>query len=158
MEAGPVTREEFEALAHPEPMSGCWLWMGAVNGDGYGRVWVKTARNRTPRANRTAWSLYRGPIAAGLSVLHRCDNRLCVNPDHLFLGTQADNMRDMAKKGRSTQGSRHPAAILCEGDINPIRARLAAGQSAREIAADYGVSGAVIYAINARRRWNHVPG
>ena len=81
----------------PEPMSGCHLWIGAVAGWGYGSTRIG---GKNMRAHRAVWELTNGPIPHGLWVLHRCDNPLCVNPTHLFLGTHTDNMRDAVHKGR----------------------------------------------------------
>lgn len=88
----------FEARFTPEPNSGCWLWVGGESGFGYGHFTLPASRCRT--AHRAAWLLYRGPIPKGLHVLHTCDVRCCVNPDHLWLGTHSDNMTDMVSKGR----------------------------------------------------------
>lgn len=94
--ASPPDETEFLRYVHPEPMSGCWLWIGVDDGDtGYGRFGP-----RQHQAHRVSWLLYRGPIPAGLFVLHRCDVPRCVNPTHLFLGTQTDNVRDCIAKGR----------------------------------------------------------
>ena len=91
-------RDRFDAKWTPEPMSGCWLWTGTVDLKQYGRF---SKQGRLCSAHRIAWELYRGSIPTDRNVLHRCDNPSCVNPDHLFLGTLTDNMRDMARKGRS---------------------------------------------------------
>ena len=79
----------------PVPWSGCWLWEGYIR-NGYGRL-------RQKSVHRLAWEEVNGPIPPGLSVLHHCDVRLCCNPDHLFVGTNADNNRDMSAKGRNGQ-------------------------------------------------------
>jgi len=81
----------------------CWLWFGAVGKHGYGNV---NRGGKTWRAHRLAWSLVHGQIPSGKFVLHRCDNPLCCNPAHLFVGSHADNMRDMREKGRSLTGDR----------------------------------------------------
>lgn len=95
-------RKRFERKFSAEPTSGCWLWEAARHGNGrYGMMWDG---HGYASAHRVAWELYRGPIPEGKCVLHKCDNGLCVNPDHLFLGTQADNVQDMICKGRKVVG------------------------------------------------------
>ena len=94
----------FDARIMPEPNSGCFLFMGAACKDGYCRVRPLGAKGRTVTgvlAHRLAWERANGPIPAGMKVCHRCDTPSCVNPDHLFLGTQRDNLRDMYDKGRA---------------------------------------------------------
>jgi len=94
--------------AEVEKTDGCWLWRAALSTNGYGQ----TSRDGVQiRAHRLAWELERGPIPVGLLVLHRCDVPTCVNPDHLFLGTNKDNSRDMAAKGRD--GNQHKAKTHC---------------------------------------------
>lgn len=90
--------DRFSAKFVPEPNSGCWLWIGAVTYDGYGRFNVA---GKNMLASRVSYELYVGKIPSGLCVCHTCDVTCCVNPGHLFLGTRADNNIDMQKKGRS---------------------------------------------------------
>lgn len=81
----------------PVPFSGCWIWLGSVGAGRYGRIMV---RGKRKQAHRVAYEAFKGLIPKGLCACHRCDVSLCVNPDHLFLGTQADNVRDCLAKGR----------------------------------------------------------
>lgn len=101
--------ERFFRYAMPEPMSGCWLWTAAVDKSGYGEIAVG---RRSKRATHVSLLLHGVDIPPGMCALHRCDNRVCVNPDHLFVGTRLDNARDMIAKGRGRwPGHRnHPKA------------------------------------------------
>lgn len=94
----------------PEPNSGCWLWEGAQNNVGYGKIGLGGAREGTALVHRLMWEHSNGAVPEGMFVLHRCDVRACCNPDHLFLGTALDNMRDMHAKGRGRIEA-GPAAI-----------------------------------------------
>lgn len=98
--------QAFEIRSMPEPNSGCHIWLGPQMKlrNGYGNFICEGVQKR---AHRAAWEFYRGPIPAGLHVLHRCDTPLCVNPNHLFLGTQQDNMKDKRRKGRAPSGTNH---------------------------------------------------
>ena len=147
--------ERFEDKFSPEPNSGCWLWTARCNPNGYG--YLKVPPGRVKQAHRISFELYRGPIPNGLSVLHKCDVRSCVNPDHLFLGTQKDNIQDMDKKGRGCRpvlaGERNPGAKLTFKMVNEIRALLSAGRRRHEIASYYGVSSGAISHIKCGRTW-----
>lgn len=122
-----------------------------VSRQGYGHTWTgQKPKRRRESAHRRAWRLTYGPIPPGLCVLHRCDNRRCVNPTHLFLGTHADNNADMAAKGRAAQGAGHYRAKFSEADIVEIIESAATGRS---LAARFGVSESTIAKIRNGRRW-----
>ena len=151
--------ERFEDKYTPEPMSGCWLWTAGVNGNGYGAI---RADGRSQLAHRVAWQLYRGPIPHGAGyhgtcVLHRCDNPVCVNPDHLFLGSNADNAADKKRKGRARTtprlGEDHPAAKLNEQQVLAIRADK---RGKHKLAREYDVSPSLIGQIKRRIAWRHI--
>lgn len=95
--ARSTIQERLERNSIPVPLAGCWLWTGHVDRCGYGKICVN---HRNINSHRAAWAAFRGPIPDGLHVLHSCDVPSCINPDHLFLGTHADNMRDRMVKGR----------------------------------------------------------
>lgn len=130
--------------------SGCWEFTGYVAADGYPRIY---ARGRgASLAHRVAWEVAYGPIPEGLLVCHRCDNPVCVRPDHLFLGTAAENSRDMATKNRAARpaGERNPRARLTWAQVREIRA--ADGPSSR-LAERYGVATTTVTDIRNGRRW-----
>lgn len=131
---------------------GCWLWTGIVSNN-YGRVRL----DRNIGAHRFSYMTLKGAVPVGLHVLHKCDVPSCVNPDHLWLGTNHDNMMDKVRKGRAQRpnhvGSRHPGAKLSEKDIPAIRADT---RTARLIAEQYGVTVHAIQNIRQGRNWSHV--
>ena len=104
----PTLEERFWSKVEMIPFHPCWEWMGFRNEWGYGQVAIS---HRSPeRAHRLSWIIHYGPIPRGLFVCHRCDNPGCVRPDHLFLGTTTDNMRDMISKGRANISAAHEAS------------------------------------------------
>lgn len=138
-----------------EPNSGCWLWEGKPDANGYGQVGIG-GKNLKP--HRISFAAFNGS-PDGLCICHRCDVRICVNPDHLFAGTQADNMRDMDKKGRrvSVRGEESPQSKLTAAQIVSIREIYAKGASSlRSLAKDFGVGQTVIFAIIKKRKWKHI--
>ena len=138
-------------------LSGCWSWTGGQTGGGYGKFQF---RGRGWRAHRAAWEMFVGPIpgsgdAHGMCVLHRCDNRLCVNPSHLFLGTMRDNNHDMIRKGRQNKAS-NATKKLKETDIPVIRADRVSGASITALAKQYDVVRATIRNVIDGISWRHV--
>ena len=130
--------------------SGCWVWTGAKNRTGYGII----GHGPTLRAHRVAYELTFGPIPQGMYVLHSCDNPSCVNPAHLFLGRQADNLQDMKRKGRSNRGERNPSAKLTSRLVSKIRQRYATGNiSAAKLGSEFEVSDVQILRIVNGRCW-----
>ena len=130
--------------------SGCWVWTAGKLKTGYGAIGVA---GKTVRAHRLSYELYKDEIPDGMHVCHACDNRLCVNPDHLFLGTRADNMRDAVQKRRALTGEKNGQAKLTKKDIVSIRAST---ETNTVLAKKYKVRDATISKIRLRHRWGHL--
>lgn len=141
-----VAKERFMAKVRIHD-SGCWIWVGARNSLGYGRAWDGSKERK---AHRLSYELHCGPIPDGKVICHKCDNPPCVNPDHLFPGTQAENTADMFAKGRGVipkpVGANHGRAKLSDADVEEIRASTC---KQRELAAQFGVTQACISLIKA---------
>jgi len=139
----------------------CWLWTGTANKDGYGQVTIAREK-RTVRAHRIAYFLGYGVDPGALHVCHKCDEPLCNNPAHLWLGTNADNIRDALSKGRMRfrggYGHTHRTnAKITEADVVEIRRLYTTGEwSHRQIAAKFGLSQGNIWCILTRRTWKCV--
>jgi hypothetical protein len=133
----------------------CWDWIGGKFTKGYGCMRFPT---KAMYSHRISWIIYNGPIPEGLHVLHTCDVKECTNPKHLFLGTNADNMRDKAKKGRASRllGSKCPRAVLNEKKVGEIKTLLKKGMRLALIASNYKVSSTTIDCIKYGRTWKTV--
>lgn len=147
--------ERFEAKFIPEPNTGCWLWSGGTvvtgaRGNQRPQVYLNGVREY---GHRASYKLYRGPIPRGRYVCHTCDNQMCVNPDHLFLGDHGDNMADMVQKGRSARGAKNRAAKLTE---DQVRAIVDDRRVQRVIAMDYGITQAAVSMIQNGKTWGHI--
>ena len=143
-------QEKFDEMYMPEPNSGCWLWIAATCG---GERGVMRVDGVTIIAARVSYEMHKGDIPEGIFVCHHCDNPSCVNPDHLFLGTQADNLSDMVNKGRSSTGDRHWNSKLTPSDVIAIRSD---ARSHGAIAKDYGVVRQHVGRIKSRGKWGHI--
>lgn len=162
MNVRPITLREAQAEARfmakvsPEPMSGCWLWAGGMISTGYGQFKMPPRDSSPMLAHRLAWLWWRGDIAPGLFVCHKCDNRACVNPDHLFLGTNSENVADMLSKGRSLRGEAHPHSKLKAVDVLEIRRAAGDGVPHDAIAERFGIHDTHVADIVKRKRWGHL--
>lgn len=156
MKTGPKPRplqsrfwEKVDRL-HP---TGCWRWTASKSPNGYGKI-IRGGRG-TPLvpAHVVSWELAHDPVPAGLCVLHRCDNKLCVNPAHLFLGTKADNAADRDRKGRQSKGSQRWNAKITPTDVLAIRRMAADGETHQSIADHYHLCRPHVTTIVNRQRW-----
>ena len=153
MEFDHNTIHRFDEKWLEDPRTGCWEWQAFLDSDGYGTLRVGY---KMMKAHRVSYALTFGPFDSALLVCHDCDNPSCVNPDHLFLGTNADNSADMTSKGRQAKGEANGRSKLTEADIPAIMAQRATGATMRAIARDFGVSHFVISNITRGKSWSHV--
>lgn len=143
-------RDRFREKYVPEPNTGCWLWLDSLTRKGYGKF-----GRTSQRAHRVSWELTFGPIPSGLHVLHKCDTPSCVNPSHLMLGTNDDNVADKVAKHRQVRGEKQGLAKLTVAEIKAIRQSAESNTVLGEI---YGVTRQNIIAIKKGLTWKHVTG
>jgi hypothetical protein len=152
-------KERFDEKYQVEANTGCWLWTGAVTKI-KGSVWcygVISIDNKKRVATRASWFLTHGYLPSpDIQVLHKCDTPLCVNPNHLFLGTQADNMADCERKGRKNVmfGERAGMSKLTDAIVASIRNDT---RTFQEIAKEHDIHESTVAAIRYNRTWKHVP-
>lgn len=132
----------------------CWNWVGALYKNGYGQF-VITGEPKTP-AHRTAWRLVNGDIPIGMFICHKCDNRKCVRPDHLFVGTRQENVADMLAKRRNTFGESCWKAKLTDQKVIEIHSRYSAGEFQSDLAKEFSVDQQTISSIATGTNWRHL--
>lgn len=147
----PSLSERFEALCIPEPNSGCWIWLGKLNPYGYGVI--VRFNELTDLAHRVSLELIGRKASKGQLVCHRCDNRSFVNPEHLFVGSHADNSRDMAAKGRAATGERNSRTKLT---INQVLEIKRSSLSSKDLSAMYGVCQKTVRNYKSGATWRRV--
>lgn len=143
----------WDAMTVPEPNSGCLLWLGYACPQGYGRVSVRGKRNRSCTAHRAAYECAYGPFDESLTICHSCDTPLCVNPEHLFIGTQKDNLRDMRAKGRARewgQGPKVTRVLIAREPLVRLPARTPALAMSNQKTRKGGEESDILYLIRTR--------
>ena len=145
-----------DVFGYIQVSNGCWEWQGNKDMEGYGRI---SWKSKMTKAHRLIYELFEMPIPEGLCVLHKCDNPGCVNPDHLFTGTNYDNIADRNAKGRtgSMPGSKHPFSKLNEADVFEIRRLWETGDVKQKVLARvFDVTSNNISLIVTRKSWAHI--
>lgn len=153
-------KQQFECVKrsyekHVIKQKGCWGWSASFDKDGYGQM-SSARRYGVCKAHRASWLIHRGEIPKGISVLHKCDNKPCTNPDHLFLGTTLENSRDLVYKDKQLKGSKNGIAKLNENEVKEIKIALQNGVTGTYLGKKYGVTKTTIWKIKHQKNWKHV--
>jgi hypothetical protein len=147
-------QEKFDSRYIPEPNSGCWLWLATLGNEGYGQI--VAFNKRVSLAHRLSWELHTGEDPGEFKVCHRCDNRICVNPEHLFLGSDAENVADKVNKNRHAKGIKIHNAVLNDGIVRDMRRDWCSGETVASISRKYGFSHSATRSAVNRITWKHV--
>ena len=150
--ATPIRLRFWDKVNVTSP-SGCWLWKGAKDCEGYG--FIKRKDGVQLRAHRMSYEFYQGPIPDNYQICHHCDNPSCVNPNHLFAGTNSDNMRDCIRKNRKppVRGTKNPMAKLTDNQVIDIRKDT---RPSKAIAGEYQITPDYVNTIKRRGTWKHI--
>jgi len=152
--ATPVEQRFWNYVEQGDPNE-CWPWTGATTND-YGVIRDDAPSSKMVRATHVSLRIDGRNVGLGEMALHTCDNPPCVNPNHLFVGSNNDNMKDKVTKGRSIGRATTGGSHLSEADVLEIRRRCALGESSRSIAADYSISSPHVINIKNRKTWKHI--
>lgn len=142
--------ETYKSKSH------CWEWGGNMRGVIGKQVGVLTFNGKRVSAHRVAWIVKNGEIPKGMHICHVCDNHKCINPSHLFLGTNRDNMKDKVLKGRQSKGEHRPTSKLKEWEVIKIRKLAEMGVMQTRLARDFHVSSTTIFRVVHRHLWTHL--
>lgn len=151
----PLLERFWRRAGRTDDARACWEWRGYREQDEYGRI---TKDRKILLAHRLSWEIHNGPIPVGMAVCHRCDNPPCVNPAHLFLGSNQDNLHDRDAKGRTPRapGIRNGMAKLTDAIVVAMREDRGRGLTYDQLAAKYGINRSACCAICLRQKWKHV--
>lgn len=147
--------ERFEAMFAKGDDDECWEWTGAIKSNGYGVIGKGGRKDGVDHAHRVAYRIYNGQIPVGFDVCHTCDNRKCVNPRHLYVGTRKDNMQDCVRRGRTNK----PAGEKCQNaklTVSYVIAIRSSSETNKSLAKKYGVSVSAVRYARKSITWKHV--
>ena len=148
----------WDKIKPPKNENDCWEWIAFKDKDGYGKISLRERNRKSYNAHRFSYELYYGSIPPGLDVLHNCDNPPCVNPNHLFLGTNKDNKQDAVNKNRHAHGSTHGNSVLTDELVREILIKIYNNdfQNVNQIANQYNIDRTVISGILTGKMWTHI--